>query len=135
MGVLISKSRRLLPGIVVMFVLLSLVMCSDKERILAGISDGNELQTGDVVPFKLDQNFPNPFSGTTTIHFELAEPLHLTLRVYTMNWECEATLLDKDYDAGVYMVRYHADKRHSGDYFYVLKGGGYSLVRRMQLYK
>ncbi len=48
------------------------------EQLLVGIENYLEVSTGTV----LNQNFPNPFSGTTRISYSIEKSEFVTLNVY-----------------------------------------------------
>ncbi|HDQ99740.1 MAG TPA: T9SS type A sorting domain-containing protein [candidate division WOR-3 bacterium] len=50
--------------------------------------------------------FPNPFAGTTTIHYELASPATVSLRVYDAGGRLVATLVEGDRGPGRHQARF-----------------------------
>jgi len=54
--------------------------------------------------FQLYPNYPNPFNGTTNIHYELFEPGQVTLEIFDMLGEKVATLVHEKQNAGQYEV-------------------------------
>ncbi len=92
--------------------------------------------TGQVVSeYSLSQNYPNPFNPTTTIEFSLKKAGHTTLTIYTVTGQKVATLIDKNMKAGKFKVTVDASKLASGMYFYKVKSGKFSAVRKMLLMK
>jgi len=79
----------------------------------------------DASPFQLflSQNYPNPFSSTTTISYSLPAPEPVTLRVYNSLGEEVATLANGREDAGNHSVVFRSDDLQSGMYFYRLTAG------------
>lgn len=81
--------------------------------------------------YRLDQNYPNPFSGTS--HCELTLPVGgaVTLRVIDLQGQVVETLLDRHFDAGSFDVTLDAAGLASGTYFYQITAGGNTLTRQM----
>ena len=93
----------------------------------------------------IGQNYPNPFNPETWIPYHLAEPADVMLTIYDTNGT-EVRRLDLGYQpAGDYTDRSKAiywDGRNergesvvSGVYFYHLKAGDYTALRRMVILK
>jgi hypothetical protein len=79
----------------------------------------------------LQQNYPNPFALETTIGFEVPEASEIELVLYDTRGRRVATLWRGNKDAGFYEVPFSADKLASGVYYYKLKAGKNTLVRKM----
>ncbi len=92
---------------------------------LAGLPDG----------IKLEQNYPNPFNLSTTISFELPEPVHVRLNVFDAMGRQVVTLKERFEPAGRHKVYFRANSLASGVYFYRLDAGAASLTKRMLLIK
>ncbi|UCF04079.1 MAG: T9SS type A sorting domain-containing protein [bacterium] len=99
--------------------------------------------TGEETPevptvFFLAQNFPNPFNPATTIHFGLAHPEHVSLRIYDASGRLVRVLIDDYRTAHRYGVTWDgcddAGRRvTSGVYFYTLNAGGFEKTRKTVL--
>jgi hypothetical protein len=85
--------------------------------------------------YRLDQNRPNPFTGSTVIDFTLPKPGNVMLRVFNSRGETVATLLDNDFDAGAHQVVWEADGMESGVYLYQLQSGDITVAKRLTLTK
>ena len=90
--------------------------------------------------FALSRNVPNPFNPRTTIRFELAEPGHARLRIYSAQGGLVRTLVDERLPAGGFHVSWDGKDSHglaaaSGVYFYKLEEGKNTLTRKMSLLK
>jgi len=97
--------------------------------------------------FELSQNYPNPFNPYTTISFTVhgkgeteKGPLHTTLTVYNIIGQKVITLVDQVKLPGEHKVTWEGkdDKGNSvssGIYFYKLKVGDFSKVKKMLLIK
>jgi hypothetical protein len=89
----------------------------------------------DVVPEKpiLYDNYPNPFNPETTIEFDVAKNLPVTLKVYDLQGREVTTLINKQLPPGHYKVTFHAGDLASGLYFYQIRMGGFQTTKRMIL--
>ena len=67
--------------------------------------------------YQLQQNYPNPFNPETSISFGLPEAGRVRIEIYDIRGRLVTTLTDKDYQAGSYEVRFHAQDVASGVYF------------------
>ena len=85
--------------------------------------------------FTMKQNYPNPFNPTTRIEYHLEEPSEVTLEVFNMQGQLVRTLVDKYQGAGARTVNFNAAALSSGIYFYHLKAGNYTEVKKMTLIK
>jgi hypothetical protein len=63
-------------------------------------------------------NFPNPFHGSTTISYTLANDSHVTLQVFDQSGKRIASLLDADQKAGTYTLPFTAARLAPGVYHY-----------------
>ena len=138
--------KSLLSIILIVAAIVSL-SCSGNDTVSAAFHGDTELNNGDAVPFILNQNSPNPFNPTTLIFFQVAQNMHLTLKVYTEDWQEVGTLLDEDISipntGGLvhggnymnYMITFDGRDLASGIYYYVMEGGGYQQIRAMRLMK
>jgi len=83
--------------------------------------------------FKLDQNYPNPFNSLTKIAFYIKETSPVTIKVYDIMGREIATILNEIKDAGEYTIEYDAEKYglSSGVYFYQMKAGEYTSIKKM----
>ncbi len=127
-----------------MFVMIILALmtgaCDGDPIALAGFDGETPLQDGDRVPVLLEQNYPNPFNPVTNIGFQVGIPMTLSLKIYSDDWILVKTGVNRAVDPGIYTFVFEAMDEHgevlpSGEYFYVLEGGGYRLIRKMKLVK
>jgi photosystem II stability/assembly factor-like uncharacterized protein len=100
---------------------------------------GNE-DTGEIpAEFSLSQNYPNPFNPSTVISYQLPVSGNVTLKVYDILGNEIATLVDEYKSAGSFEVEFNPASRikdlASGVYFYRLKVGEYTAVKKMLLIK
>ena len=85
--------------------------------------------------FSLHQNYPNPFNPTTIISYDLPTSGQVILKVYDILGKEVATLYNGNQNAGTYNVSFDATKLASGVYFYQLRSGNYSSIKKMVLLK
>jgi len=95
----------------------------------------DDQQSSNPNKFTLNQNYPNPFTVSTTIKFSLPVSGFSTLKVYNALGEEVAMLLDKELNTGSYEVEWNANGLPSGVYFYQLKTEGYVETKKMILMK
>ncbi|MDZ7368128.1 MAG: T9SS type A sorting domain-containing protein, partial [candidate division KSB1 bacterium] len=90
-----------------------------------------------VVPMKymLEQNYPNPFNPATQIKYALPKAGHVTLKLYDVVGREVATLVDQAQTAGEFTITFNAAGLSTGIYFYRLKVGDYSEVKRLAFVK
>jgi len=85
--------------------------------------------------FKLFQSFPNPFNPETSISFTIPEEQYTTLKVYDVLGNEIIILLNKVLEPGKYSVTLNGIDLPSGSYFYQLKSGKFTGVKKMILIK
>src|SRR5690625_4865105 len=86
---------------------------------------------------RLKPNYPNPFTSTTTIPYELDESTEVTLTVWNMIGQKVATLVDSEnQQAGKdHIENWNAANMPSGMYIARLEAGGEVFTRKMTLIK
>jgi predicted GH43/DUF377 family glycosyl hydrolase len=85
--------------------------------------------------YKLFQNYPNPFSLSTTISYSIPRPSRVTLKIYDILGNEIETLIDEKKTAGAYRLNFNASNLSGGIYFYRLQVGNYEKSNRMILLK
>lgn len=83
--------------------------------------------------FRLMQNYPNPFNPQTKIKFQVADFGFVSLKVYNILGQIVDVLLDKQMQPGAYAVEFDGEHLPSGVYYYRLKAGRFSKIRKMIL--
>ncbi len=103
-----------------------------KKQNIVGVRNN-----GNVIPlsYGLLQNYPNPFNPSTVIRYQLAGGSHVTLTVYNVLGEEVATLVNEIEGSGNYTVTLDGFKLPSGVYFYRLKAGPFTQIKKMLLMK
>lgn len=96
-----------------------------------------EVGQEDEVPahFQLHQNYPNPFNPATTITFEAPVASRVRIQVYDMAGRLVATIVDREYSAGLHNVEWDASRQASGVYHYRMEAAGSVQTRSMTLIK
>jgi hypothetical protein len=85
--------------------------------------------------FSLRQNYPNPFNPSTTIEFEAIRRSLVTIRLFDSQGKEVRTLVNGQYEPGVYRLRFDGSNLASGIYYYTMKTGTFSETRQMALVK
>ena len=86
-------------------------------------------------PFVLgfDQNFPNPFSRSTTIRYSVPQSMQVRLAVYDVLGKEIALLVNARQEAGIYEVNFNAASLPAGVYFARAEFDFLQFTRRMVL--
>jgi hypothetical protein len=74
-------------------------------------------------PVTLSQNYPNPFSSSTSIQFEIPVSSNVILKVYNDLGSEVATIVNGEKSAGSHVVKFEPGELSSGIYFYRLQVG------------
>jgi uncharacterized protein (DUF362 family) len=80
-------------------------------------------------------NYPNPFYPSTTIQFSVQRAAHVKLKIYNMQGQEIAVLLDGEIAAGTHKVRWDANGLGSGTYYYTINAGKFTETRKMLIMK
>lgn len=83
--------------------------------------------------FHLQQNYPNPFNPETRIRFNVKKAGHVQLDVFNLRGRHVMTLVNENKQPGAYEVNFDAGKLPSGIYFYQIKTGNFTAVKKMTL--
>jgi hypothetical protein len=85
--------------------------------------------------FGLSQNYPNPFNPSTKINFSLPKSGNVEIKVYDVMGKEVAVLVNEFKSAGTYAVDFDAGNFSSGIYFYSIKSGDFTAIKKMVLVK
>jgi hypothetical protein len=85
--------------------------------------------------FSLSQNYPNPFNPRTTIKYSIPRQDFVTLKIYNTLGQEVAALVNEEKQPGSYHIVFDASALSSGVYFYRLKSGSFSKIRKLVLLK
>ncbi|HCQ04708.1 MAG TPA: hypothetical protein DIT99_30355 [Candidatus Latescibacteria bacterium] len=100
-----------------------------------------QLRVGAPNVFALHHNAPNPFNPTTTIRFDLPDPVKVTLIVYNILGQKVIRLINnRATEAGFHKILWHSRNEAgrataSGIYFYHIQAGDFVKTRKMLLLK
>ena len=78
-----------------------------------------------------DQNFPNPFSNTTTIRYSLPKTMQVRLSVYDLLGREVAIVEQGTYDAGIYVHEFDGSLLSPGIYYTRLEVDHLQFVKKM----
>lgn len=79
-----------------------------------------------ILPYKtrkndvLRQNHPNPFQGSTSIVYSIAEPAYVTLAIYDEQGKKVSTLVNEKQNINTYIINFEPLSLKPGCYFYKL---------------
>ena len=85
--------------------------------------------------FRLEQNYPNPFNPATTIAYALPQPERVSLRIYNLQGQEVASLIECQQAAGEHRVVWRPQGLAAGIYIARLQAGGVYATRRLVLAK
>ena len=94
-----------------------------------------EIESDQILGYKLYQNYPNPFNPGTTISYQIPELSYATLKVYDVLGNEILTLVNEEKPAGKYQIEFDAAEFASGFYFYQLIVGKFTATMKMLLLK
>jgi hypothetical protein len=96
-----------------------------------GISDPTPLPSS----FSLHTNYPNPFNAQTNISYDLPKEADVRLEIFDLLGRRVTTLAEGMQEAGNHQAIWDGSGVSSGLYFYRLKAGDYSDIKKMTLLK
>ncbi len=90
-----------------------------------------------IYSYELIQNYPNPFNPVTKIRYTLKETNPVMIKLYDIVGREVATLVNEVKDAGEYEVELDAGRLglSSGVYFYQMKAGEFTSIKKMVVLK
>ncbi len=91
-----------------------------------GINTVNTLQG-----YSLEQNCPNPFSGSTSISFQVPNTTYVSLKIYNIFGTEIAELAGKEYNAGRNTINFDMNNLPAGLYYYTIKTDNFTASRKM----
>jgi len=111
----------------------STVASSINVSIVTALDDVNMISASN--GYRLDQNYPNPFSGMSTIEITLPVAGIVHMSIVDVQGQTVQTVLSQHFDAGTFGVSVHADGLASGTYYYQMTAGNITLTRQMVVIK
>ena len=85
--------------------------------------------------YKLYQNVPNPFNGTTTVKFYVPESTEVTIGVYNMLGEYVAEVTSDIFSVGKHEVTFDANDLGQGTYFVRMSTDNFTATKNMNIVK
>ncbi|RPI13781.1 MAG: T9SS C-terminal target domain-containing protein [Ignavibacteriae bacterium] len=85
--------------------------------------------------YYLSQNYPNPFNPSTSIKFALPKAGVVSIKIFDITGREIRELVNSNYNAGNYEVKWDANNFSSGIYFYTIKTNGFTETKKMILVK
>lgn len=83
----------------------------------------------------LNQNYPNPFTTSTEIGYQLKKHSHVSFKVYDILGKEISTLINKQQPPGEYRITFKGEHLKNGMYIYVFRAGNSVESRRMILHR
>lgn len=93
-----------------------------------------QILNGPLLRTDLGLNFPNPFSQSTTIPYELERATHVSIKVYDMLGREVLSLVNEVKVAGVHQVVFEPGHLSNGTYFYKMEANRDRFVKQMLLF-
>ena len=81
--------------------------------------------------YELNQSFPNPSRGSSTITYSIPVKTQVVLAVYDMQGRVVSVLQNGERAAGKYAVTVPANLLKPGVYYYKLEAGDFKSTRKM----
>jgi hypothetical protein len=109
----------------------------DVQTFRLHVSDPSSDVAGSSLPegFKLEQNFPNPFNGSTVIQFSIPTRTQATLSLFDVLGREVRTLADGEIEAGTHSIMLYSDDLPSGVYIYRLKTSQFLASKKLIITK
>jgi aminopeptidase N len=85
--------------------------------------------------FSIEQNEPNPFTGFTTIRYNVPKESHIKISIFDSQGNELLIAVDKIHDPGKYKLDFTNDSLSPGVYIYKLESGKYAESRKMIILK
>jgi hypothetical protein len=103
-----------------------------RKDLATGVKD---IEASTPQTFALYQNYPNPFNPVTNIRFSIPKSEEVSLKIFNTLGQEITTLVQTKLSAGTHAILWDASDKPGGVYFYQLKAGGRTEVRKMVLVK
>ena len=96
-----------------------------------------EIEVGITTPFdySISQNYPNPFNPTSTIRYTIPKMGFVKLSIYDPLAKEIQVLVNEEKVPGNYEIVFDAKELASGIYFYKIRTGDFSQIKKMILLK
>jgi hypothetical protein len=97
----------------------------------SGIISGVDELANSADNYQLNQNYPNPFRGNTTITYTIPEKSDVFIRIYDKNGRMVDEISEGVKLKGTYLLDYKASHLSNDMYFYQLITGKLSITKKM----
>lgn len=97
----------------------------------------NESKNGNTLPkqFQLEQNYPNPFNPSSIIQYDIPKSSFVKISVYDILGREIRVLVNEEKSPGHYEIIFNANGLASGVYFYTIRTGEFTQIKKMILLK
>ncbi len=85
--------------------------------------------------YKLFGNYPNPFNAQTKFRFQIPKNGFVKLKVFDISGKEIESLVNGNFNAGVYEINWNAGNLSSGVYFYSIEAEGFKDVKKAVILK
>ena len=101
------------------------------------VLEPTSVKAGSFLPgsYKLEQNYPNPFNPVTEIKYSIPRSEKVSLAVFDIDGNKIQQLVNKVQAGGIYSVKFSSGNYASGVYFYRLRAGNFTDVKKMIILK
>ncbi len=103
----------------------------DKKNFVSLDYKGN----AKVTDYAISQNYPNPFNPSTMINYQIPKGGFVSIKVYDINGNEVANLVNETKEPGNYGVEFNAKNLASGVYFYRIISGDFVQTKKMAILK
>ena len=109
----------------------------DAQAAIAEAASLTSVAESDILPlqFHLANNYPNPFNPVTTISYTLPYSEFVSLKIYNINGQEIATLVNQHKETGRHIVTFDAENLPSGVLFYRISAGHFNQIKKMVIVK
>ena len=105
----------------------------EKPEITSNFPNQKAGEQGIAAPQNI-RNYPNPFTGSTTIEYTLSEAAPVNLEVYDMMGRQVAVLLQNTHqNSGTHQIRFDAHSLPASVYYYTIRVGHHTSTHKMLL--
>ena len=85
--------------------------------------------------YSVSQNYPNPFNPTSTIQYTIPKMGFVKISIYNILGNEIKVLISEEKIPGNYEITFNAKELASGIYFYKIRTGEFSQIKKMTLMK
>lgn len=98
-------------------------------------SSALKIGQGEIAPFEIQNNYPNPFNPRTVLHIEILESTFCEIIVHSLDGEIVAHLHEGVLSEGHHEFTFDGSNLPSGIYLYTIHSPGFSKTEKMILAK